>query len=341
MRILISTHAFYPSIGGLESVVSMLAHEFVTLGHEVKLVTQTPSTESETFLFEVVRRPSFFDLLKLLRWSDVYLQNNVTLRLLSPLLLVRRPWVVTHHGWYTRSDGSLGWQDSLKRFLVRFATSISVSESVAKELPVSSMVIPNPYRDDLFRILSDVARENELIFLGRLVSDKGVDILIQALFELKKRKVEPRLTIVGDGPEKHTLDQLLIDLDLTDQVRFMGSKGGDELVSILNQHEIMVVPSRWNEPFGVVALEGIACGCIVVGSSGGGLKDAIGPCGETFENGDLTGLTNILWEILSDADVHSGYKTQARSHLERHEKRKVALAYLDVLTNVVGERQAT
>ena len=77
-------------------------------------------------------------------------------------------------------------------------------------------------------------------------------------------------------------------------LEFVGGKFGDELATLLNQHRIMVVPSRWPEPFGLVALEGIACGCAVGGSEEGGLKEAMGPCGISFKNSDYSSLAAAL-----------------------------------------------
>lgn len=77
----------------------------------------------------------------------------------------------------------------------------------------------------------------------------------------------------------------------------------------------MVVPSLWDEPFKIVALEGIACGCVVVGSKGGGLKDAIGPCGLTFDNGDVAGLTAQLINLLANLDQLTAYRKKAKEHL--------------------------
>ena len=56
MKIFIYSPSFFPNIGGLEEVVSILSHEFVDQGHAVKLVTQTPARDSTTFPFEVIRR---------------------------------------------------------------------------------------------------------------------------------------------------------------------------------------------------------------------------------------------------------------------------------------------
>lgn len=326
---------FYPSIGGLETVVSILAHEFLHQGQEVKLVSQTLSTDSSFFPFEVIRQPSSQQLLKLNRWCDVYFQPNISLKGIWPLVISPKPWVVAHNGWYTRKDGILGWQDYLKHFLIRLATGISVSQAVADHVSTPSAVIPNPYRQDIFYEMPEIPRDKELVFLGRLVSDKGADLLLEALANLKILGMTPKLTIIGSGSEESKLRQQTKDLDLANQVNFVGTKVEKELTKLLNAHQIMVVPSRWQEPFGVVALEGIACGCVVIGSEGGGLKEAIGPCGVTFPNGDVKALTHKLLDLLTSPEKVASYKAQAESHLSRHKKEEVANAYLQVFERAI------
>jgi glycosyltransferase involved in cell wall biosynthesis len=115
------------------------------------------------------------------------------------------------------------------------------------------------------------------------------------------------------------------------QVVFLGAKTGRELAAQLNEHQILVVPSRWNEPFGIVALEGIACGCVVVGSSGGGLKQAIGPCGLTFPNGNAAALAEVLASLLRHPETRQPYTAKAEAHLQGHRRAVVAHAYLEVL----------
>lgn len=335
MKILIYSPLFYPSIGGIETAVSILAHEFVERGHEVKLVSQVPATDSKIFPFEVIRRPSWKKLLKLVSWCEVYFQGCISLKGIWPLLLIRRPWVVTHQTWYCRSDGSLGWQDYLKRFLTQFSTDIPISLAIAEQVREPSAIIPNPYREDIFYERAEISRNKELVFLGRLVSDKGVDLLLDALANLKQLGVTAMLTIIGSGPEEAKLRQQVKQSDLIEQVDFVGVKIEQELAQLLNTHKILVVPSRWQEPFGIVALEGIACGCVVIGSERGGLKDAIGPCGVTFPNEDVNALTQALFDLLTNSDKLSAYREKAESHLSRHTKAAVAKAYLQVLERVI------
>ncbi len=351
MKILISSRWFYPSLGGSETNAEILAREFVNLGHEVKLITQTSGTniaaDGYEFPFEIIRQPSWLTLIKLVYWCDSYLHNGITIRDAWPLLFIPRPWIIRHQNWIRTIDNSqivsevgIGGNPSgilaqLKHFLVRFSHSIAVSQAIAEHLKHPAKVIPNPYRDYLFRVIPEISKTKELVFLGRLVSEKGIEVLLEALAQLKLQSKEPQLTIIGKGPEELKLRQKTHNLDLEKQVSFLGAKTGEELVTILNQHQIMIIPSLYNEPFGVVALEGIACGCVVVGSEGGGLKDAIIPCGETFPNGDLLALTQILDRLLSNPQQLSNYRVNAERHLSRHQTKKVANAYLEVIRAAV------
>lgn len=336
MKILLYSPLFYPSVGGLETIISSLAHEFITQGHEVKLISQTPDTSSKQFSFEVIRRPSKQQLLKLTQWCEVYFQGCVSLKGLWPLLFVHRPLVIAHHTWYRRNDGSESWQDYLKKLVTRFATNISISQAIAKELPVTSTIIPNSYREDVFYEMPEIQRDRELVFLGRLVSDKGGNLLLDALAQLKSRGLKPRLTIIGSGPEELNLRQQVQNLELIEQVTFAGVKLEHELTKLLNAHQIMVVPSLWDEPFGIVALEGLACGCVVIGSERGGLKDAIGSCGITFPNGNLQALTESLVNLLQNTEQLAVYKANAPKHLLRHQKTEIAQSYLQVLETAIN-----
>jgi glycogen(starch) synthase len=340
VKILLYCPVFYPSLGGLEINVSRLALGLHHAGHEVTVVAKTPHDGPEPFPYRVVRSPGRRHLLRLVRWCDVFFQANVSLRGLWPLLFVRRPWVVSHHGWYRRPDRSLAVQDRLKRFLLRWAAaSIAVSQAVADDLATPSVVIANAYRDDLFRVLPDVPRTEELMFLGRLVSDKGVDVLLAALGLLAGRGLRPRLTVVGDGPERPALGDQARRLGIGEQVRFLGARHGEEVVRLLNAHRILVVPSRYDEPFGAVALEGIACGCLVIGSRGGGLKEAIGPCGPTFDNGDAAGLAGLLAAALAEPDRFLPSPEVADEHLSLHHSARVVARYLEVLEAAASGRR--
>lgn len=329
MKILLLSYNFAPLIGGIETVSEALAREFVAFGHEVVVVTSTPAGDTETeYSFRVVRRPGIIQLLRLARWCDVFFQNNPSLQLLYPLLFVRRPTVVAHQMWLTRADGSVGWQDRIKKWHSQLTAPLSVSHAIARTLPVRSEVVGNPYRDDVFRLRPEVPRGDSVVFLGRLVSDKGADILLDALIRLRAEGLAIPTTLVGGGPERAALEAQARDGGIADQITFAGVRTGEALVEELNRHRIMVVPSRLPEPYGVVALEGIACGCAVVASEEGGLREAVGPCGLFFPNGDAAALARTLRRALVDRDFQALASAEAGAHLACRSARAVAAQYL-------------
>jgi glycosyltransferase involved in cell wall biosynthesis len=331
MRILFSSYAFRPAVGGIETVSAILADEFVSAGHEVQLITETAGDDLERPRYGVTRRPSLPRIFSLLRWADVFFQNNISLSTLLPALAVGKPSIVAHQTWIRNPDGGLGWKARLKRMLLSRVTNVAISQAIADDLQRPCVIIPNPYRDSSFRLVPGIARYRDLVFLGRLVSDKGVDLLLRALREVRREGSAPTLTIIGAGPEEHALKALAHELDLGNQVEFAGEKSGDELAMLLNQHRIMVVPSRWAEPFGVVALEGIACGCAVIGSEDGGLKEAMGLCGITFKNGDQTSLAAALERVLGDRALEESLRRAGPAHLLRFKPGEVARAYLQMM----------
>ncbi len=330
MRIAIVTHFFYPSVGGTEEVAQILAVEFAKLGHTVKIVTSTRMPEGGIpFPFEVIRRPGPLELWRALRWSEVVLHNNLCLQMAWPLLLLRRPWVVAHHIWTRRMNGRRGFRDRLKLLAIRFARNVAVSRAIAADLPVPASVIGNPYRDDVFFQMDGATRSKPLLFVGRLVLGKGVEILLEALRILETKGVSIPLTVVGDGAQRGRLESLAAGLP----VEFVGRKAPAELARVYNEHWVLAVPSMWDEPFGLVALEGIACGCAVIGSDDGGLPEAIGPCGRIFPKGDAKALAeSVRAGLAGRCSLFVGRRPSTiNDHLSKHKAQAVARAYLDIL----------
>ena len=336
MKILFHSYAFAPSVGGIETVSEILAREFVSAGHEVKLVTAEGGKDLQERPYPVLRGIGPGALWKLSRWCDLIFQNNISLQLIWPNLASGKPMVIAVQTWLNSPDVSTGRRNSLKLSVLRRSRAVSISLAVADSLPFHSTVIGNPYRDDVFKLLPEISREKEFVFVGRLVSDKGLDVLLEALALLDAEGLRPGLTVVGDGPDRKNLESLSGRHGLASRVRFVGIRKGVELARLLNEHRSLIVPSRWAEPFGVVALEGIACGCAVVGSEEGGLKEAIGPCGITFANGDAADLARVLRVILDRGSSAASFLEKREEHLSGFRGRAVAESYLELFQRVLS-----
>ncbi|MEM8639149.1 MAG: glycosyltransferase family 4 protein [Cyanobacteria bacterium P01_G01_bin.54] len=333
LNILIYSPQFYPRLGGVERVTQMLAQSWAERGHQVTVICQTPATaptEPASFAFELIRLPSLPQVYRLLQGCDLYVQSCISLKGMLPWLLQRKPLVMIHHTWYRHAEGRLRWQDWLKLQITRWGLNIAVSEAIAAHLPVLAQVIENPYAEALFYPRPSRVRDRSLVFVGRLVSDKGVDLLLAALAQLRETYgLTPDLTLIGAGPERVVLAQQITRLQLTTQVTFAGELTPNAVAERLCQHRVLVIPSRWREPFGIVALEGLACGCWVVGSNQGGLPAAIGPGGLTFTNSNVAQLTACLAQMLGSPPRWQPDETAIAAHLERHQQATVAALYLD------------
>jgi len=321
----------------LEEIARIVAEGLTRLGHQVTVWCDTPNEPSIELPFRVLRKPSFWEVFLATRNSDVVLMFNMSLKALPMSLLCCKPLVVVHQGWYGKSDRVGDMRAWLKCFLSRsLTTNIACSHAVANYLGGVVTVIPNSYDDRVFTLRPEIQRDRDVHFVGRLVSDKGADLLVEAVGRMAAEGAYPTLTITGSGPEEPRLRRRVAELNLEMQTHFTGPLRGEVLAKEMNRHRVLVVPSLWAEPFGIVALEGIASGCWVIGSEYGGLKDAIGGCGVTFPNGDVRALSACLSRAFekrdeTDSDIR-------RHHLGHHRPQTVVSGYEAVLNSVIGRR---
>jgi len=269
-------------------------------------------------------------------------QNNIELGSLWPGIGLRKPLVISIHTWLRGPDGRRRPVDLLKKFVLgRAGRVVCVSEALRRDTFAKAEVVPNPYDERLFRKLPGAVRDRALVFLGRLVSDKGADLLVEAFARLAAdRELQNacalmgtawHLTVVGSGSEKAALQSQVVARGLSDRVEFCGALAGEALVSILNRHRVIAIPSRWREPFGMVALEGMACGCVPIGSDGGGLPDAIGDAGLTFPRGSIEGLVVGLRRLFLEPNLQDDLRVRAQAHLARHHRDAICSRYLEIL----------
>ena len=332
---------FYPSVGGIETVADLLTQEWVKAGVKVCVVTDVdaPRDDGRPFPFPVIYRPSPRRLMKLVLAHDVFVHFNISLRALWPLIFVRRPFVAVHHGFYVNDEsGHRDWRERLKLFIAKYATeNIAVSKAVAESIGIECKIVLNPFEANVYQTPERQTRDRDLAFLGRLVSSKGAHILIEALARVKKSQLKPNLTIIGDGPERGALEELVRQLKLDDRVSFVGFIPTTDVAKTLQRQKVLVVPSIWNEGFGVVALEGIATGCVVVGSDSGGLPEAIGPCGLIVQTGKPAALAFAIEQVLTDHDLAEKLRAYAPKHLNRHSPKRVASDYVVIISKFLSK----
>ena len=322
-------------MGGIETVSEFLANSFSEAGHEVRLLTWTTGGCHTLFNFTVIRNPSLVESFQSHVWADILFENNPSLRLSWPNIFLQRPYVVALHTWLSRASGTSAWQDNLKRRYLRGASKvIACSDALREQSWPPAIVIGNSYKQELFRIIPEVERTKDFVFLGRLVSDKGAELAILAFHHFVTEASNHQghqLTIIGDGPERERLTELVSNLQLENSVFFRGVLCGDQLVECLNQHNYILVPSLWEEPFGIVVLEGMACGCLPIVSDGGGLPEAVGQAGIIVKRGSIDDLAGCLKSITKNPDLEMKLRAFAKEHLRAHSPELVSKRYLSIL----------
>ncbi len=163
-------------------------------------------------------------------------------------------------------------------------------------------------------------------FVGRLSREKGADVLVRAMASLKRDGIGARLVVAGVGPERATLQALAADLGLSDVVSFPGALDPGAIDDLLAEAWACVVPSRWAEPFGNVALDAVTRRVPVVATAVGGLPEIVqhGVTGLLVENGQAPAMAEALKRVVDEA--FPGYslpesairRLRAESSLEVH-----------------------
>ena len=318
LKILIYSPSYLPKIGGLENTSSAVAKAYVENGHEVNVITQTSLQEEQEEIeapYIIHRQPSLWQTFKLFYWCNLVHFPNVSLKGVWPLLFLRRTFCVSHHTTNYSLDGSINFLGRLKYKVASYAHNTSCSYYTNSLLYRKGIVINSPYNEKQFFPLPTIQRNKELVFLGRLVSDKGCNLIIEALKILRDTKqIKPKFSIIGDGPELNPLKELCLQYQMNEQVEFLGSITGSILNEKLNEHQILIAPSIWEEPFGKVAIEGLAAGCKVIVSQSGGLPEAVGKLGIIFERNNSLDLAEKI-ELALNAPLPNKYELS--QHLQK------------------------
>ncbi len=335
-RILFISHNFPPFVGGTEVIGNLLANSFAEEGYDVHVVTWTKEIVPNNFPFLVIRNPNIFRLIREHMNANLLFENNPTLRLSWPAIFFRKPHIVVLHSWLLSVTGKIGFQEHLKRrWLKKSNKVIAISKALREKCWPESILIPNPYRSDQFKRISHIKKTRDFVFLGRLVEGKGVHLAIRAIAKLNSIGVKTNLTVVGTGPASDSLMELAKSYNLQHQIQFIGMLEGLDLVTSLNSHRFMVIPSISEETFGMVALEALACGCIPIGSDSGGLPEAIGQAGLLFKKNDIDELANCMHKIVSNKELETKLRARGPSHIKPYFKSNVIKKHLEIIETFI------
>ncbi|HEV3220499.1 MAG TPA: glycosyltransferase family 4 protein [Candidatus Acidoferrales bacterium] len=167
-------------------------------------------------------------------------------------------------------------------------------------------------------------------YVGRLVEEKGLRLLLDAAKQLKDEGYAFRVKFIGDGPERASLETQMAKLSLQDQVQFMGFLRGEQLESALADVSVIMMPSVWEETAGLAAIEQMMRARLVIAADIGGLGEVVGDAGLKFPAGDTRGLVARMREVLNDPGIVSelGSRARARAMEVFHKDRMIEQQFL-------------
>jgi glycogen synthase len=275
-----------------------------------------------------------------------------------------RPWVVTVHA--TEYGRHQGWVDKypqshihgVEAAMVRSADAVIACSNymrghIASAFRVSPRrvtVIPNGIDPadlqssdtDLGDLRARYAQPGErlVLLVGRLVYEKGFHLALDALAGSVERLGDVRFVVAGTGTAEVELKKQARKLGLARHGSFLGWVGDDMLHSLYRISDVCIVPSIY-EPFGLVALEAMASGCLTIVADTGGLREVVpgdGSVGLRFRPRDSDSLGEILEDVLADDDARRRLVAAAREHVLKFDWAEVGATMVELYRELGEER---
>ena len=302
--------------------------------------------------FRTIRHAGLLDLLRRIRAADVVHIAGPALAPMILALLARKPVVVEHHGFQAicpngqmfyepaqspcpghfmagrhieclRCNAGQGIVTSAKLWLLTFVRRFLSKHAAGNVAPThwlsGLLQLPKaetiPHGLDTSRVLpppEPAAGPPIVVFQGRLVTTKGIRVLFEAARKLREQAMPFELQVIGDGPERESLERLAAEWNLSSHIRFLGSLPQAELDAALARATVVVVPSLGGEVFGLVVAENMLRGLPVLASDLGAFAEVLGDAGIIFRTGDAADQAQCLAALLRDPRLAAGLGVRAR-----------------------------
>jgi glycosyltransferase involved in cell wall biosynthesis len=371
VKILMHCVYYPPEVGGLESHVHFLCRALVERGHRVDVVTSrsiggTPRSEIVDGV-QVWR--TWFPSKSPVGWAlhalgsfprafrasqDADVLHAQAFQSIPPLQAVRSvrgsPLVATWHtSHFLRLAARPGWSNLLGRMVASADANLAASREIAEVAeslapghrvePVTNGVETSVFRRVEPSLTPPAGGCARIVVPRRLFPKNGVEYLVRALPRiLEHRAVE--IVLVGDGPERPRLEELVRELGVNEHVRFLGAQPHEAMPGLLSSADLAVFPSLM-EATSVAALECMACEVPVAASRVGGLPEIVDESvGGLFEPADPEDLARCVTVLLDREDLRSVGAHARRRVVEQWSNARLADRHVEIYEDVIARRRA-
>lgn len=242
----------------------------------------------------------------------------------------KRVVISTHSLYHFPKDGI--YPKFVKLILSQAAICLCLSKKSVSEL-IQLGIVPSRIRQFVYWIDTFLYKPNSnksfkkeigvkktfnLLFVGRLIKEKGIKILLQVMRNFKE---DTKLIIAGDGPLR---DEIIKEVQQSGNIRFVGKLSGSELVNYYNLSDLLVVPSIHDEGFGRVILEALSCGIPVLASNRGSIPEAMDSSVGKMVKISLSDLKKEIAYLKNHPDVLKKLKQNTRKFaLKRYSEKNI------------------
>lgn len=334
MKILITADPFIPvppiHYGGIERILDMLIREYLVAGHEVTLIAHPDSKPAEGCRFipylsekDDVLRNSFLITKTYFKYKFDIIHSFSRLLYLFPLL----PFGVQKIMSYQREPTLSQIRKAVsfaKRGTISFTgCSNYISNQIAEV--GKAYTVYNGVPLELFHFNEQVSDDAPLVFLGRIEEIKGTHVAIEVAIKSNRK-----LLIAGNIPAEHSLyfDEKVKPF-LNDQIQYIGPVNDEQKNKLLQNASAFLMPILWNEPFGIVMAEAMACGTPVIGFTRGSVPEVVEDGVSGFTCNTIEEMINAVHNIPSisrlavrkEAEKRFSSKVIAETYLQLYKQR--------------------
>jgi glycosyltransferase involved in cell wall biosynthesis len=226
----------------------------------------------------------------------------------------------------------MSWVSAVKKLLLMFpryllaygaAHNIAISRHVLERhnLPRSS-VIYYGIEDPLGRSVAESSAGDTpdkicFAFVGRFVPEKGIPVLLAAARQLMRDGMNFEVRLIGDGPERRNLEEIIHRNELRDHIHITGFLSGPALIDALRDVRVVVMPSVWEETAGLAAMEQMMRGRLVIASNVAGLAEIVADAGLLCVPGDSGALAECMRRVIRDPSLVDTLGRKARERALR------------------------
>ena len=356
------------SHGGAERVCSLLVNEWSQRGHDVNLLTYE---NKESVPFYKINKNVNYQKLDLLKNSsnifsfilinikrilifkkfikktspDICVSFMAETNVLAVISarLAKVPIVISERIHPVHHE--IGWLRKFARNLIYpYANHLVVQSKeienwFEKNIEIKSSIIPNPiYLNDFKTQKKIIKRPKVIVSIGRLVWQKGFDLLIEAFARTIRDYPDWKLEIYGEGEERDNLTTLINNYNIENSVSLKGVT--NDIASVLHRAEIFVLASRY-EGYPNVLIEALAAGCCTIATnSPGAVSDILnnGEFGMLLEDTSVNAITYGMNELMSSQQKRDMFRDKAPYVVNALDVNLISEKWLDLFELLVPQK---